>query len=234
MAVTIQDDFWAAAQYMPDDQAREFVYALVRFGITGEEPDPSEPWYPTFVACRGRVELSQAKQSKARRMSEARWGRRGAQDDAGEDEAEPQEAHDRDQASCTDADKHDAQDAPSMMHDRDQASCTDAPVHRPEKESEKESEKEKEKEVKRKRAAKAARFSPPSPEDVRAYAEGRGLAIDPSAFVDFYAAKGWRVGTSPMRDWKAAVRNWCRRDERPRQGRGAPPRGSVSDEYAQL
>lgn len=211
MAVTIQDDFWAAAQYMPDDQAQVFVYALVRFGITGEEPDPSEPWYPTFVACRGRVELSQAKQRKAQRMSEARWGRRGAQDDAGEDEAEPQEAH-----------------------DRDQASCTDAPVHRPEKESEKESEKEKEKEVKRKRAAKAARFSPPSPEDVRAYAEGRGLAIDPSAFVDFYAAKGWRVGTSPMRDWKAAVRNWCRRDERPRQGRGDPPRGSVSNEYAQL
>jgi hypothetical protein len=30
-------------------------------------------------------------------------------------------------------------------------------------------------------------------------------------FADYYTANGWRVGRSPMRDWKAAFRNWCRR-----------------------
>lgn len=219
MSVNVQDDFWDAAQYMPDDQAREFVYALVRFGMTGEEPEPFEPWYPTFVACKGRVELSVAKQRKARGMAEARWqGRDGKDADAAPD-----------QASCTDDGKHDARDDASIMHDRDQASCTDDAKHRPEKES------EKEKEMKGARRARA-RFSPPSADDVSAYAEGRGLDIDAAAFVDFYAAKGWKVGTSPMRDWRAAVRNWCRRDGgRGRVGpSGQAPRGSVRDEYAEL
>lgn len=229
MAVSVQDDFWEAAQYMPDDQARDFIYAIVRFGATGEEPEPGAPWYPTFVACRGRVELSVAKRRKAQRMAEARWSADGA-DAPGRDAGETPCTG---EARCTDAPKHDARDGASIMHESAQASCTDAHKHDAEYESEKEKEIEKEK-VKRKRAA--ARFSAPSAEDVRAYAEERGLEIDPAAFVDFYSAKGWRVGTSPMRDWRAAVRNWCRRDARGRPGAGAPtpPRGAVGDEYAAL
>lgn len=225
MSVNVQDDFWDAAQYMPDDQAREFVYALVRFGMTGEEPEPFEPWYPTFVACKGRVELSVAKQRKARGMAEARWqGRDGKDADAAPG-----------QAGCTDGAKHDARDEASTMHDGGQASCTGDAKHRPEKESESEKESEKEKEMKGARRARA-RFSPPSPDDVSAYAAERGLDIDAAAFVDFYAAKGWKVGTSPMRDWRAAVRNWCRRDGgRGRVGpSGQAPRGAVRDEYAEL
>ena len=226
MSVNVQDDFWDAAQWMPDDQAQAFVYALVRFGMTGEEPEPGEPWYPTFVACRGRVELSVAKQRKAKGMAEARWqGRDGCKDE----DAAP------DQAGCTNDTKHDARGDASIMHDGGQASCTDNGEHRPENESESEKESEKEKEMKGARRARA-RFSPPSTDDVSAYAAERGLDIDAAAFVDFYAAKGWKVGTSPMRDWRAAVRNWCRRDG----GRGRPgpsgqaQRGAVRDEYAGL
>ena len=57
---------------------------------------------------------------------------------------------------------------------------------------------------------------PPSAEDVRAYCEQRANGIDPQAFIDFYASKGWKVGNQPMRDWQAAVRTWEKRD-----GRGA-------------
>ena len=227
MSVNVQDDFWDAAQWMPEDQAQAFVFALVRFGMTGEEPEPGEPWYPTFVACRGRVELSVAKQRKAKGMSEARWqGRDGKDEDAAPG-----------QASCTGDAKHHARGDASTMHDGDQASCTGDAKHRPESESESESEIEKEKREKEKERPRArARFSPPSTDDVSAYAAEMGLDIDAAAFVDFYAAKGWKVGTSPMRDWRAAVRNWCRRDG----GRGRPgpsgqaPRGAVRDEYAGL
>ncbi len=31
------------------------------------------------------------------------------------------------------------------------------------------------------------------------------------AFHDFYAANGWQVGRNPMKDWRAAFRNWVRR-----------------------
>ncbi len=29
-------------------------------------------------------------------------------------------------------------------------------------------------------------------------------------FIDYYEAKGWVVGKSPMKDWSSAVRNWMR------------------------
>jgi hypothetical protein len=55
----------------------------------------------------------------------------------------------------------------------------------------------------------------PTAEDVRAYAQQKGLTLDADRFVDFYASKGWKVGNAPMKDWRAAVRNWCARDKQP-------------------
>lgn len=52
------------------------------------------------------------------------------------------------------------------------------------------------------------RFVPPTAEQVREYCTERQNGIDPEAFVAFYASKGWVVGKSPMKDWKAAVRTW--------------------------
>ena len=59
-----------------------------------------------------------------------------------------------------------------------------------------------EKETKRKR------FTPPTVSEVSDYCKERGSNIDPEQFVDFYASKGWMVGKTPMKDWKAAVRTW--------------------------
>ena len=59
---------------------------------------------------------------------------------------------------------------------------------------------------------------PPTVEEVRAYCQERGNGIDPEAFVDFYAARGWKYGAGrPIVDWKAAVRTWeaRRRAEQP-------------------
>lgn len=57
-------------------------------------------------------------------------------------------------------------------------------------------------------------FTAPSVEQVRQYAAAKGLdGVDAEAFTDYYTAKGWRIGLSPMRDWQAAVRNWARRQE---------------------
>lgn len=56
------------------------------------------------------------------------------------------------------------------------------------------------------------RFVKPTVDEVRAYCAERGNRVDAQAFVDFYEAKGWKVGSSPMKDWKAAVRTWEQRD----------------------
>lgn len=55
------------------------------------------------------------------------------------------------------------------------------------------------------------RFTPPDVEQVRSYCRERNNGINPEAFVDYYASKGWTVGRSPMKDWRAAIRTWEQR-----------------------
>ena len=54
---------------------------------------------------------------------------------------------------------------------------------------------------------RAKRFAPPTLEEVAAYVRERGSNVDPQGFIDFYASKGWMIGKTPMKDWKAACRN---------------------------
>ena len=61
---------------------------------------------------------------------------------------------------------------------------------------------------------KRGRFAPPSLQEVQDYCQERKNNVDPNQFVDFYASKGWKVGNTPMKDWKAAVRTWERRGEK--------------------
>lgn len=55
-------------------------------------------------------------------------------------------------------------------------------------------------------------FVPPTFEEVRNYCIERNNNVDPERFVDFYSSKGWMVGKNKMKDWKAAVRTWERKD----------------------
>lgn len=66
------------------------------------------------------------------------------------------------------------------------------------------------KEGKKERSIRVAR---PTIEDVRAYCEERQNGIDAQRFIDYYESNGWKVGRSTMKDWKAAVRNWERREK---------------------
>ena len=56
------------------------------------------------------------------------------------------------------------------------------------------------------------RFAPPTIEEVREYCRERGNKVDPEKFIDFYTSKGWMVGKNKMKDWKAAVRTWEKKD----------------------
>ena len=65
-------------------------------------------------------------------------------------------------------------------------------------------------------AASRSKFVKPSVEEIAAYCAERNNNIDPQQFFDFYESKGWKVGNQSMKDWKAAVRTWERR-EKPRK-----------------
>lgn len=66
-----------------------------------------------------------------------------------------------------------------------------------------------------------SRFVKPTIEEVRLYCQERHNSINAEDFINFYESKGWVVGKSPMKDWKAAIRTWeSRRNDKP--GRAAP------------
>ena len=57
-------------------------------------------------------------------------------------------------------------------------------------------------------APNSQRFVAPSVSEVKQYIEEKGYHVDAEQFVDFYDSKGWIVGKSKMKDWKASVRTW--------------------------
>jgi hypothetical protein len=71
---------------------------------------------------------------------------------------------------------------------------------------------EKSREDKREEIASVPKkFKRPSPEDLTAYITEAGLTnVNAEEFIDFYESKGWKVGTAPMKDWKATARRWNR------------------------
>lgn len=56
------------------------------------------------------------------------------------------------------------------------------------------------------------RFSPPTIQEVEEYCKERNNGISAESFVAFYESKGWKVGNSPMKDWKAAIITWEKRN----------------------
>jgi len=55
---------------------------------------------------------------------------------------------------------------------------------------------------------RVTRFQKPTIDEIRVYCSERNNGINAESFYDFYESKGWKVGSSPMKDWKAAVRTW--------------------------
>lgn len=73
------------------------------------------------------------------------------------------------------------------------------------------------------------RFVKPTLEQVQAYCQERNNGVEPEKFINYYESKGWVVGKSPMKDWKAAVRTWEKsgynqpKTEQPTQSGALPP-----------
>ena len=63
------------------------------------------------------------------------------------------------------------------------------------------------------------RFTPPSLQEVTDYCNQRGNNVDPERFINFYQSKDWMVGKNKMKDWKAAIITWEKRDQDKAKGK---------------
>jgi hypothetical protein len=61
---------------------------------------------------------------------------------------------------------------------------------------------------------KKERFKKPKKIEIKIYCIERQNNIDYETFYDFYESKNWMVGKNKMKDWKAAIRTWERRNNK--------------------
>jgi hypothetical protein len=61
-------------------------------------------------------------------------------------------------------------------------------------------------------------FVVPSVSEIKDYCLVRDNQINAEQFYDFYQSKGWMVGKTKMKDWKAAIRNWERNRTKSEKG----------------
>jgi len=57
---------------------------------------------------------------------------------------------------------------------------------------------------------------------IDAFIEAGSSEEEANKYFDYYTANGWRVGRSPMKDWKAAARNWLRNASKFNSKNGKP------------
>lgn len=73
------------------------------------------------------------------------------------------------------------------------------------------SESDKKEKCEKKNTNEVKRFKAPTIEQAKEYFAEKGyMESEAERFVDHFTANGWKVGKSPMKDWKAAARNWMR------------------------
>lgn len=183
---TWHEKFTRVADKLPEDLQGEFVLAVIRYGTYGEEPDLEYPLSAIFESIREDVDYS------VNAIKNGSLGGRGKKKKEGNSgEETPLETPLKTPLSNDENPTLETAKPPFEAKTRQDITRQDIT----------------------RQDNKGARFTPPTPEQVSTYAKTAGITLNAERFCDFYASKGWKVGSSSMKDWKAAARNWAARDK---------------------
>ena len=87
-------------------------------------------------------------------------------------------------------------------------------ISTPEIETEKEIKLNKETTTKVVVKKKRQKFVKPTKQQIEEYCRELNVTFDADKFIDYYESKSWYGGKSPMKDWKATLRNWLRQERK--------------------
>ena len=59
-------------------------------------------------------------------------------------------------------------------------------------------------------------FVPPTYREVAGYCLMNRMSINPKRFYDYYSARGWLMGKTPMKNWQAALESWATNGQEPK------------------
>lgn len=199
--------YYDALKEIPAEEFRAIVLAVCAYALDGEEPELSGVARAIFTLIRPTLEVGR---SKAENRSRAEQTPLSAEQDSNKRE---QTENKRKQ---TDNKREQTENKPEQTR----------------KEKEKEEEREKESEndsyCSPPPPSGPKRFVPPTLAEVQSYVAERQSPVDPQGFIDFYASKGWMVGKTPMKDWKAACRNAETWERWSRTEASAPPKKGLA------
>ena len=199
--------YYDALKELPAEEFRAIVLAVCAYALDGEEPELSGVARAIFTLIRPTLEVGR---SKAENRSRAEQTPLSAEQDGNKRE---QTENKRKQ---TDNKRKQTDNKPEQTR----------------KEKEKEKEREKESEIDSYCSppppSGPKRFVPPTLAEVQSYVAERQSPVDPHGFIDFYASKGWMVGKTPMKDWKAACRNAETWERWSRTEASAPPKKGLA------
>lgn len=196
-AFTVFEKFGDVCAALDIEDRKELIYAINMYGMFGEEVELPYGLKPIFIALKEDIDNS--KQSRKR-------GAKGGRPKSKPQVCEPREPEvsETEEPEVLENEKPEVFEEPSETESQAKPSQSNTSQAKP----------------------KGRRFAPPSVEEVREYCAEKGYAFDPETFVAFYESKGWKVGGSPMKSWKAACTTW--------QKRRGERKEAAHDEYSNL
>ena len=199
--------YYDALKELPAEEFRDIVLAVCAYALDGEEPELSGVARAIFTLIRPTLEVGR---SKAENRSRAEQTSLSAEQTGNRPEQ--------------------TKNKPEQTQNKPEQTRNKPEQTRKEKEKEKEREKESENDsyCSPPPPSGPKRFVPPTLAEVQSYVAQRQSPVDPQGFIDFYASKGWMVGKTPMKDWKAACRNAETWERWSRTEASAPPKNGLA------
>lgn len=199
--------YYDALKELPAEEFRDIVLAVCAYALDGEEPELSGVARAIFTLIRPTLEVGR---SKAENRSRAEQTSISAEQTGNRPEQ--------------------TKNKPEQTQNKRKQTDNKPEQTRKEKEKEKEREKESENDsyCSPPPPSGPKRFVLPTLAEVQSYVAQRQSPVDPQGFIDFYASKGWMVGKTPMKDWKAACRNAETWERWSRTEASAPPKKGLA------
>ena len=178
--------YYDALKELPAEEFRYIVLAVCAYALDGEETELSGVARAIFTLIRPTLEVGRSKAENRSRTEQTSIS-----------------------AEQTGNRPEQTKNKPEQTENKRKQTGNKPEQTRKEKEKEKEREKESENDsyCSPPPPSGPKRFVPPTLAEVQSYVAERQSPVDPQGFIDFYASKGWMVGKTPMKDWKAACRN---------------------------
>lgn len=185
--------YYDALKELPAEEFRDIVLAVCAYALDGEEPELSGVARAIFTLIRPTLEVGRSKAENRSRAEQTSISAEQTGNKPEQTKNKPEQTQNK---------RKQTGNKPEQTRNKPEQT-------RKEKEKEKEREKESENDsyCSPPPPSGPKRFVPPTLAEVQSYVAQRQSPVDPQGFIDFYASKGWMVGKTPMKDWKAACRN---------------------------